>query len=54
MSAYVLNLVLIIAIVTGLAIVFLCCFVLISSVGDGSLCAEEIEIEPATNNPLQN
>jgi|UniRef100_A0A6C0IJC4 hypothetical protein len=54
MSASVLNLILIIAIVMGLAMVFLCCFVLISSVGDGSLCAEEIEIEPATNNPLQN
>lgn len=54
MSNFVLSVLFILAVIMGGIIVVLCCFVFISSLGDGSFCAEEIEIEPTTNNPLRN
>ena len=55
MSKFVLSVLFILAIIMGGVMVFFCCFLFISLLGDGSFYAEEIETnEQTTHNPLQN
>ena len=55
MSNFILNVLVILAVIVGFVMVFSCCYVFLALLGDGSFCAEEIETnEQTTHNPLQN